>query len=137
MTAENIFHQHVRRTLEKDGWTITDDPLSVRWPESDEPLHPESGPVIGAEQGGEKIAVAVTSFLGASQIVDLQNALGLFSVHRYALRRTEPARKLFLAIRDDVYIALFESSFGEELRVAEKIRILVFNPLREEVVRWL
>ncbi|MGE0883113.1 MAG: element excision factor XisI family protein [Blastocatellales bacterium] len=31
MAAKDIFHQHVRRALEKDGWTITDDPLSLRW----------------------------------------------------------------------------------------------------------
>jgi hypothetical protein len=137
MAARDIFHQHLRRALEKDGWTITDDSLSVRWPGSGEPLHPEGEPLIGAEQGGEKIAVAITSFLGASQIVDLQNALGQHSLYRYALRGSEPARKLFLAVRDDVYSAIFESPMGEELRVAEKIRMLVFNPLREEVTRWL
>jgi len=31
MAAKDIFHQQVVKALEKDGWTITDDPLSVKW----------------------------------------------------------------------------------------------------------
>ena len=28
MPAKDIYHDHVREALEKDGWTITDDPYS-------------------------------------------------------------------------------------------------------------
>lgn len=29
--AKDLFHDVVRRSLEKDGWTITDDPLFLRF----------------------------------------------------------------------------------------------------------
>ncbi|MCG3145306.1 MAG: hypothetical protein HONDAALG_02895 [Gammaproteobacteria bacterium] len=134
---KDIFRQAVIRALEKDGWRITDDPLNVRWPRTDLPLHPEGERLIGAEKDTERIAIAVTSFLGPSQMVDLYSALGEFMLYQYALRGNEPPRRLFLAIRDDVYASIFQSPEGEELRAKEKIRILVFDPLDEEVVRWL
>jgi hypothetical protein len=31
MAAKDIFHEAVRKGLEKEGWVITDDPLSFRW----------------------------------------------------------------------------------------------------------
>ena len=29
MAAKDIYHEHVKNALEKDGWTITDDPLKL------------------------------------------------------------------------------------------------------------
>lgn len=31
MPAKDIYHNTVRAALEKDGWTITDDPLKLKW----------------------------------------------------------------------------------------------------------
>ena len=31
MPARNIYHNGVRNALLKDGWTITHDPLRLRW----------------------------------------------------------------------------------------------------------
>ena len=31
MAAKDIFHDAVKHALEKDGWTITDDPLFLRF----------------------------------------------------------------------------------------------------------
>lgn len=31
MSAKDIFHDKVKNALTKDGWTITDDPYSLKW----------------------------------------------------------------------------------------------------------
>jgi len=31
VAAKDFYHEHVRKALIKDGWTITDDPLSMKW----------------------------------------------------------------------------------------------------------
>ena len=33
MPAKDIIHEPVRRALENDGWTITDDPLTLEYEE--------------------------------------------------------------------------------------------------------
>jgi hypothetical protein len=31
MSARDIYHDHVRKALERDGWRITSDPLHLQW----------------------------------------------------------------------------------------------------------
>lgn len=31
MSARDIYHEHVRDALDKDGWRITQDPLHLQW----------------------------------------------------------------------------------------------------------
>jgi hypothetical protein len=35
MPARDRYHDQVKNALTKDGWTITDDPLHVRWGKKD------------------------------------------------------------------------------------------------------
>ena len=35
MPARGLYHAQVRAALTKDGWTITDDPLHLRWGKKD------------------------------------------------------------------------------------------------------
>jgi len=137
MAAKDVFHQQVRQALEKDGWTITADPLSLRWLGTTLQIDLGAERLIAAERGEERIAVEIKSFIGASAIADLENALGQFVLYRSALKTLDPTRKLFLAIRDEVYAAIFEQPEGEFLREDVNINILVFNADQEEVVQWI
>ena len=55
--------------------------------------------LVAAEKEGRKIAVEIKSFIGASELEDLKNAIGQFVIYRNVLKNREPARKLYLAIR--------------------------------------
>ena len=60
MPTRDVYHLAVRTALEKDGWTITDDPLTVPTPGVD--FHIDLGAardLIGATKGGEEIAVEI------------------------------------------------------------------------------
>ena len=59
MSVQDIVHQAVRSALIKDGWQMTDDPLTIQF--EDVRLFANLGAekVITAQKGSEKIAVAV------------------------------------------------------------------------------
>jgi CRISPR/Cas system-associated exonuclease Cas4 (RecB family) len=66
MAAKDLFHEAVRRGLEKDQWTITDDPLELEWEEVKVKIDLAAERLIAAERGGEKIAVEIKTFIGTS-----------------------------------------------------------------------
>jgi hypothetical protein len=72
MPAKDIYHNTVRTALEKDGWTITNDPLTLEI--GDRSLFVDLGAekILAAEKQGRKIAVEVTSFLSVSPVHDLE-----------------------------------------------------------------
>ena len=79
MSARDHYHPAVKRALIKDGWTITDDPLRIRLQRSRN-LYIDLGAerLLAAERGTEKIAVEIKSFLGQSDVRDLEDAVGQF-----------------------------------------------------------
>src|SRR5215468_8214069 len=56
--------------------------------------------LIAAERGAEKIAVEIKSFVGASAMADLENALGQFVLYRSVLKTLDPSRKALARTRD-------------------------------------
>jgi hypothetical protein len=87
MPAKDYFHDHVCTALEKDGWTITDDPLTVKWLGTTLQVDIGAERIVAAEKEGRKIAVEIKSFLRASKLEDLKDAIGQFIIYRSALKR--------------------------------------------------
>ena len=137
MPARDKFHDSVRNALIKDGWTITDDPLTLKFGETELYVDLGAEKVLAAEKEGQKIAVEIKSFLGKSIIAETQDAIGQFIMYREVLNDYESDRTLFLAISDDV----LENNFSEALKnlvlVRLKIKTLVFNTENEEIIKWL
>jgi len=76
MSAKDLFHEAVKRGLEKDQWMITDDPLELEWEEVKVKIDLAAERLIAAKRGEEKIAVEVKSFIETSTISDFHTALG-------------------------------------------------------------
>ncbi len=83
--ARDIFHDAVRKGLEKEGWVITDDPLRIEAGGADMQIDLGAEKVIAAEKGEEKIAIEIKSFIGASNISEFHMAVGQFINYRVAL----------------------------------------------------
>ena len=65
--------------------------------------------LIAAENGQEKIAVEIKSFLPqASAISEFHTALGQYINYRFALKTEEPERTLYLAVPVVVDNTLFQ-----------------------------
>lgn len=93
--------------------------------------------VLLAEKDANKIAIEVKSFVGTSEMEDLYNAVGQFILYRKALRKTEPERELYLAVRRDVYDDLFNDSNEDSLLNEEGVKLIVFEPETKEIVLWI
>ena len=91
MSAKDLIHDAVRNALEKDGWTITDDPLTLKY--QDKHVLVDLGAnrlLLAAERRQEKIAVEIKSFLSPSITKDLQEALGQYLTYLAFLDRRRP-----------------------------------------------
>lgn len=137
MPTRDLYHDAVKQALVKDGWTITHDPLRLRWGRRDLFVDLGAEKLLGAEKEGMKIAVEIKSFIGKSEIDDLENALGQYILYRDVMDRTEPDRQLFLAVRDVVFATLFEEPVGELLIENKRLQLIVFDEKNEEITRWL
>ncbi|HEX4948078.1 MAG TPA: element excision factor XisH family protein [Blastocatellia bacterium] len=137
MAAKDKFHEIAKNARSKDGWDITHDPLRLKW--AGRPLLIDLGaePLVAAEKGTRKIAVEIKSFIRASVLDDFYHALGQFIFYRKALQTLEPDRELYLAIRESVYLKLFLEQDIENLRAEENLKLLVFNPKTEEIIKWI
>ena len=78
-----------------DGWTITHDPLRLRWGKKDVYVDLGAERFVGAQKGEIRIAVEIKSFAGPSPIDALEKALGQFTLHHDLLAELEPDRALY------------------------------------------
>jgi hypothetical protein len=100
--AKDLFHDAVKRGLEKDQWIITDDPLELELEQVTVKIDLGAERLIAAERGEEKIAVEIKSFISTSAISDFHTALGQFLNYRIMLEVNEPERLLYLREFDKV-----------------------------------
>lgn len=137
MAARDIYHNTVIAALVKDGWKITDDPLSIKWGQKDLYIDLGAEKLVAAEKGGRQIAVEIKSFVSPSEVEDLKNALGTYVLYHDILATIQPQRTLYLAIREEVYYALFEEPIGSILLKNQRVQLLIFDPQQEVIVRWI
>jgi hypothetical protein len=137
MPAKDIYHNTVRTALEKDGWTITNDPLTLEI--GDRSLFVDLGAekILAAEKQGRKIAVEVKSFLSVSPVHDLEEALGQYIVYEDILELSEPERNIYLAVREEVYLDIFSEPLGQVLLRKKRLKLIVFDSSREIIIRWI
>lgn len=121
----------------RDGWVITNDPLSLKVGRKDLFVDLGAERFLAAEKQGEKIAVEIKSFVGASEVEDLRDAVGQYVLYQSALARIEPERTLYLAIRQRIYVEVFEEEIGRMLLERGIVKLIVFDPKTEVVVQWI
>ena len=139
MAAKDIYHEACVRALEKDGWTITHDPLTIPVEKTNLLIDIGAEKFITAERGMERIAVEVKSFIGISTIQDLHLAVGQFLIYEMALRQSDRQadRTLYLSIRASSYDSAFHEGVGAMVLRNKAIRLLVFDEVTEEITQWI
>lgn len=137
MPGRDYLHATVRTALERDGWTITADPLVLRVGRRNLFVDLGAERILTADRGAERIAVEVKSFLGESDIVELEAALGQYILYEKILQKQHPGRILWLAIPAHAWSGIFREAIGELLLAEDFLRLLVINEEREEIERWI
>lgn len=136
MPAKDRFHNAVKTALEKDGWTITDDPLHLKLGKKNLYVDLGAEKLLAAEKAGREIAVEIKSFVGQSLMNDVENALGQFELYKALMETAHPNRTLFLALDDEAFANVFADELGQLLSERFKIKVIVINYEREEIVEW-
>ncbi len=137
MPAKNRYHRQVVRALVKDGWTVTHDPLHMKWGVRDLFVDLGAEKLLAAEKDDRRIAIEIQSFAAVSEIEDLRNALGQFTLYHDVLARLHPDRILYLAVPDASYDYLFQEPISQLLLENGRFRLLVFDPQGEVIQQWI
>jgi len=103
MPAKDIFHDAVKNGLQKDGWTVTHDPLFIHFDESKLYIDLAAEKLIAAEKNEQKIAVEVKSFMNDSPMSEFHLAVGKFINYYIALETVKPFRELYLAVPIEIF----------------------------------
>ena len=137
MPAKDIYHEPMKNSLLKDGWEITDDPYIIKWGIKDLYIDLGAQKLIAASQQGRKIAVEVKSFISPSPVSDLEKALGQYILYLDILARLDPERSLYLGIREDTFMEVFQDPIGEIVLENNRLKLLVFNEEKEVITQWI
>jgi XisH protein len=122
--------------LEKDGWTITDDPLHVKYGKVDLYVDLGAEKLLAAEKDGSKIAVEIKGFESSSPTSEFHAALGQFLGYHEALEAAEPERVLYLAIPEDTFESYFELEFPRRMVAKFGVKLVIYRPEEEVIVTW-
>ncbi|MEM6321586.1 MAG: element excision factor XisH family protein, partial [Bacteroidota bacterium] len=96
--ARDLIHQAIKSALEKDGWVITDDPLTVINEQTKFFIDIGARKFITATKGQKEIAIEIKTFGYTSILEPFYSALGKYLVYRTALEDSLNNRTLFLGI---------------------------------------
>lgn len=137
MPKLDIYHNTVKRALEKENWIITHDQFTLQI--GKKRLFADLGAkhLVGAENGNKKIVVEVKSFIGKSEVDDLEKAVGQYVVYQQIINKNEPDYILYLAVTTKVFNSIFEVEIGQLLLDNKIVRLIVFNPFDEVITRWI
>lgn len=135
--AKDLFHDVVKTALTKDGWVITDDPLSLKVGSVDFFIDLGAEKLLAAERDDQRIAVEIKSFINTSSVADFHLAIGQFINYRTALKLKDPERKLFLAIPDIAYAGFFQKEFPQLIIQEYQLELLVYSVEEEIIQQWL
>ena len=137
MSRKDAFHDVVRHALEKDDWTITHDPLILRYELGNLYIDLGAEKVFAAERAGQKIAVEVKSFLKNSAVSEFYTALGQFISYRILLAEQYPEYVLYLAVPMDTYTSFFATQLAQGIIQSQQLKLIIYKPQQEVIEQWL
>lgn len=136
--AKDIFHETVKKALEKEGWTITHDPYYLNDKIKNIKYEIDLGAekLLAAERNSEKIAVEIKSFTKISFRHEFHGVLGQYLIYYKGLYQIEPERQLFLAMPFFAYNRLQTHPFLLEIVEDYKVKLIIFDDQKETLVLW-
>jgi len=137
MPLQDLYHDVVRDALRKDGWRITHTALQLKARAESNAGALWEGPWLIADKDERKVAVAVSSFVGRSNLADITQTWGQLGLSRPQLHAMDSDRVVYLAVRQATYSACFGGTEGDLLLEKGHIQLVVFDPRSEVIVQWV
>jgi hypothetical protein len=135
--AKDIYHNTVKLALQKDGWIITHDPFPLQIGKKRLSADLGAERLISAEKETQRIVVEVKSFVGQSDVKDLEQALGQYVLYQQILNEMGSDRSLYLAVSRPTFNSVFTIELGQVLLKNQIIKLIVFDDDREAIVQWI
>lgn len=137
MPRQDAYHKQVRTALEKDGWTVTHDPFTIRLEDVKFYVDLAAEKIIEGDGETRKVAIEVKVFGGLSFLNEFEKAVGQYLIYHQFLGDLFPERILFLAVSTDVFEESFALPSIQAVVARQEIKLLVFNPETEEIIKWI
>lgn len=131
-----MYHDEVRAALEKDGWTITQDPFTLTVLDGTFGIDLAAEKIIAAERHGQKIAVEIKSFVAQSFLNEFHSAIGQFGNYLIALEAAEKDRMLYLAVPQKAYDIHFGKEYVQRALAKFEVSVMVYDPTQPAITLW-
>lgn len=135
--ARDVFHENVKKALIKEGWTITNDPLSFKIGNMQVQIDLGAKRLIAAERGIDKIAIEIKTFGSLSFITSFYEAVGKYIVYRNVLAMREPDRTLYLAVPESIYTRFFAEEVIQKTMREERFKLVIYNQTNQIITEWV
>jgi XisH protein len=135
--ARDLFHDNVKEALIKEGWLITNDPLSFKIGNVQVQIDLGAERLIAAERGSDKIAIEIKTFGNLSFVTSLYEAVGKYIIYRNVLSIREPERILYLAVPENIYSIYFGEQVIQKTMKEEKFKLVIYNQFTEIITQWV
>jgi hypothetical protein len=136
MPNEDRHHATVLRCLTKAGWSIVKEQVYISIGVRDDNnrrLYVD----IKAQRQDQQLVLIEVKGLERSPVHELMELLGQYLVYRMALDYLLIEIPLYIAISATAYEDMMQHVLGQELMNRYAIPLLIFDPMREEIVKWI
>jgi uncharacterized protein (UPF0128 family) len=125
------------RALAKDDWVERSRPYSIV-SEKEEKRHIYADVLLEHRTDGKQlIIVEVKCFPESrSQLDEFYHAIGQYQVYQMTLKLNQINTPIYLAVPETVFKTLFQKEFIKKTVKHIKIKLIIVNLEREEIVRW-
>ncbi len=137
MPVRDSIHEPVKQAFIKDGWEITYDPYVISYGERFLFVDLGASSIIGIRQGTKDIAIEIKEFRGQSQIADLEQAIGQYTLYRLLLNQVDPEREVYLAIPEETYNDIFSEPIGKLAIAQLSLKLVIVNLAKQEISQWI
>lgn len=137
MSKRDLYHDVVVKALVADGWTITDDPLTIPLDKTNVQIDlAAERDLVGARKGKQLIAVEIKSYVGQSMVNEAKMLIGQIYLYSTLLKIHHPERKLVAAIPKRFYQKLEDSPTLNEVIDVTGVTKLIYDETGSTDLIW-
>jgi len=134
MPAKDRYHDTVKRTLINNGWMIIDEQVKIEigrrrlWIDVQDRKAKQNLAILVEIKGFEN---------SPSSVEELFQALGQYVVYQVALMSMNSPLPLYLAVPRAAYDGILSEPLGQGVIKQVGMKLMVFDPIHEEIALWL
>jgi hypothetical protein len=135
MPQRDLYHQVVRNALEKAGWIIISDPMSLVIDSTYVYVDLEAR--FATHQNETLRAIEIKVVKPTRALDEIEKAIGQYIIYRGLLELHYPYHQCYLAIPQTAYEKHLSGSDFQYILSSNEIHLLIFDQVQEEVIQWI